>query len=232
MQVSQPPDTVLVGFAEALAGPEAVWSLLRAGWAVTAFTRCGARAALRRDPRVRLVEVPVPEASVAACREAVRRLAAAPELVAMLPLDDAALWLSADLAADLPIPVAGPTGGQARLALDKRLQLQAATLAGFAVPPWRAPDGPESADTPTTRGLPEFPVIVKPALAAVEMGGRLVRGGMVVCQDHRQLDEVLGVPAQTGPRLVQQLVRGVGEGIFGILSDTALVHPARTNGCG
>lgn len=212
MAIADPNGTVLVGFAEALAGPEAVWSLLRAGWSVTAFTRCAARSALRRDRRVQLVEVPAPEVSATACREAVRRLTLTPELVAVLPLDDAAVWLTADLAADLLVPVAGPSGAQARLALDKRLQLRAAADAGFAVPPW------------SEEVAPEFPVVVKPALAAVEVNGRLVRGGMVVCHDQRQLDDVLRVPSVTGPRLVQHLVRGVGEGIFGIVRGNTLLQ--------
>lgn len=201
-----------MGFAESLAGPEAVWSLLREGWSVTAFTRSGARAALHRDPRVRIVDVPAPEASADACREALRWLATAPELIAVLPLDDAALWLTAEIAADLHVPVAGPSGAQARLALDKRLQLRAAAVAGFAVPPWSEP-GEEA---------PDFPVVVKAALAAVEVGGRLVRGGLYRCRDRQELDAVLGVPSKAGPRLIQHLVRGVGEGVFGVFDGSSL----------
>ena len=47
-------EAVLVGFAEAMAAIEATWSLQEAGFRVVAFTRGGAKPALRRVRGVEL----------------------------------------------------------------------------------------------------------------------------------------------------------------------------------
>lgn len=86
-----------------------------------------------------------------------------------MPLDDAAVF-----ACDTGLPadalVAGPRGSQARLALDKREQLHAASAAGFEVPSWieLLPE----ADMPEDWQLP---AMLKPALAAEAVAGRLRR---------------------------------------------------------
>ena len=128
-----PTASVLVGFADALAAPEAVASLLGASHRVTAFARRGRQVALRRLREVEIVDVTAPEDDLAACVGEVTALAAVHELT--MPLDDpAVLLVNRGLPGDAP--VAGPRGVQARLALDKRVQLRAAQVAGFAVPPW------------------------------------------------------------------------------------------------
>jgi hypothetical protein len=66
---------VLTGFAEALAGPETAESLLAAELPVAAFTRRGARPALRRHPRLVLQEVTAPEHDAAATVGEVRAIA-------------------------------------------------------------------------------------------------------------------------------------------------------------
>ena len=53
--------TILVGFAEALSGPEVVWSLADEGFRVMAFARRGHRSALCHSRYVTVHEVTPPE---------------------------------------------------------------------------------------------------------------------------------------------------------------------------
>jgi biotin carboxylase len=200
--------TVLVGFAESLAAIESVWSLRDAGYRVVAFTREGRRPAVAAVRGVRVVPVPSPERDLAACLAAVRALAGAESAATVLPLDDAALLVTDRLAGLLP--VAGPTGSAAALALDKSEQLELAAKAGFAVPETAVLTPGAAAPA----GLPSAgPWMVKCADAEVEREGRLSRpaGGIArtVAEAH-EIAAALGAPA-----LVQRLVGGVGEGIFG-----------------
>src|SRR5690625_3581511 len=91
---SPPQALVLIGFADALAAPEVVFSLCDAGFPVAAFARAGApKPAIARLPIAALVTLPPPEldaaATISSLRAAVEKMAPA----AILPLDDAALWL-------------------------------------------------------------------------------------------------------------------------------------------
>src|SRR5579864_7502229 len=126
---------VLAGFADALAGIESTWCLARDGYEVYAFARRGSRSALGRSRSVGIVDVTPPEEDALACAAEIAAIAGDLGAVAVLPLDDHAVWLC-DRALDAgePTVVAGPTGSFARLALDKREQLKLAESAGFAVP--------------------------------------------------------------------------------------------------
>jgi predicted ATP-grasp superfamily ATP-dependent carboligase len=216
---SAPTGPILVGFADALAGPEAALSLLGAGLRVAAFTRHGSRPALRRHPAVELHAIPAPEqdasAAVAALAELARRLGAA----AVMPLDDASLWLCARAEAELGVPIVGPIGAQAELALDKRRQLELARAAGFSVPETRV-----CASEAELLAVDRFPVIVKPALALAEQDGRLVRGSATVCADGAELAVAAAHWTDRSPRLVQPLVRGCGEGLFGLAAGGDVLH--------
>jgi biotin carboxylase len=200
--------TVLVGFAESLAAVESVWCLRDAGFRVVAFTRDGCRPALTAARDVRVVPVPAPERDLAATLHALRALVAAEAPVAMLPFDDAALLLTDRLTGTRP--VAGPTGPAAALSLDKSEQLELAAKAGFAVPETVVlrPGAARPDELPGTG-----PWMVKCAAAEVERDGRLSRpsGGIA-----RTADEARRIASSFGaPALVQHLVHGVGEGIFG-----------------
>ena len=202
---------VLIGFAEALAAPEAAWSLVDDGFEVLAFTRRGARPALRRSRRVRLVEITAPEQDAA---QAARELSAAVALerpCAVLPLDDASLWLADRALAGTGATIAGATGEQARLALDKSLQLAAARDAGLVVPWTRSIDS--AADLPD---IDEFPVVLKPALALEEHDGRVARGPARVCADRQELEAAARSLRPGRPMLAQPLIAGTGEGLFGL----------------
>ncbi|HEV3323124.1 MAG TPA: hypothetical protein VG147_13165 [Solirubrobacteraceae bacterium] len=229
--------SVLVGFADALAAPEAVASLLGAGHRVTAFARRGRPVALRRLREVAIVEVTAPEHDLAACAEEVAALAAAHELT--MPLDDPAV-LVADRGLPAEAPVAGPRGVQARMALDKRVQLRAAQAAGFAVAPWveLTSDGAgvaavnghrptPGAGEPHALELPtgwEFPAVLKPALAAEEHEGRLRRLAPRPVATEAEAQALLRTWGAATPALVQRWVAGTGAGIFGIADDEGIHH--------
>ena len=184
---------VLIGFADAFAAVESAWSLADAGHQVFAFARRGTSPSLAASRRVRIVPVTAPEDDAAACVadvvNAAHRLGAA----VVLPLDDLAVWV----ADRTGLRVAGATGKEAAFALDKRLQVEAAAAAGFAVPGHSA----------------EGPWIVKAALAAVEQDNRLIRPGGRVAATEAEIARATEELA--GPVLVQQLLTGTGEGVFG-----------------
>ena len=204
-----PRPRVLVGFADALAAIESAWSLLDDGFDVVAFARRGRRPALARVDGVKVVSVTAPEDDVKATLADLSRVVADVRPAAVLPLDDHAVWLVDRLAVDdVTVPVAGPLGRLADLALDKRTQLAAAAEAGLAVP--ATGDG---SGAPPGVG----PWIVKSALAVAERDGRL----------HRPAGARAATPAEVaaavaevaGPALVQPVLHGVGEGVFGLATE-------------
>jgi hypothetical protein len=217
--VSEQRRSVLVGFADALAAPEVAASLLAAGHRVVSFTRRGRTVALRRLRGVELVEVTAPEDDLRACASEVAALADAHDLT--MPLDDQAV-LVCDRGLPPQAPIAGPRGAQARLALDKRIQLRAAEAAGLAVPPW-VEQNPEM----DSLGLPdgcELPVVLKPALAAEEHDGRLRRFAPRLVSSEREATELRQTWGQQTPALAQRWVSGTGAGVFGLADGDAVHH--------
>jgi predicted ATP-grasp superfamily ATP-dependent carboligase len=200
-------ETVLVGFAEAYGAIEATWSLQEAGFRVVAFTRIGEKPALRRVRGVELHEVAAPEQSLERANADVQALASATGAAAYLPLDDGAVWL-ADALEGTDAVVAGPTGRQIEYALDKALQLEAAREAGLPVP---ASQVVESLEDVRPK---EFPAFVKPARALYEVDGRLVRPTGAVVADEAELAALRGADLHP-PLVVQPLLHGTGEGLFG-----------------
>jgi hypothetical protein len=212
-------DTVLVGFADAVAAPEATWSLLDAGFRVVAFGRAGRRSALHHLRGVEVVPVTAPEVDAHRAVEDVIRLAAQVDARAVLPLDDAAVWTIDAAQERIEAPVVGPTGELAALALDKRVQLVGAELCGLSVPP-----------TVTCRtrdqvaALPDEPLILRPALAIREHEGRLVRDRVLRCADAGELARAAESWDEASPLLAQPLIAGRGEGIFGLAGRDGFVH--------
>lgn len=204
------PPRVLIGFAEALAAPEAAWSLLEAGWEVTAFATRGSRPALRRCRAVEIVEVASPRISAQAAVDELCAHLDSGRYAAVLPLNDYAVWL-ADRAAVPHTPVAGATGAQAALALDKRQQLQAAAAAGLSIPPTTVVEDPAA-----LCHLTDWPVVLKPARPVDHRADRLVRDRSFTCADAAQLRAAADAWGGQGPLLAQPLIAGVGEGLFGL----------------
>lgn len=201
---------VLIGFAEAVASPEVVFSLRTAGHKVSAFAR-RADLPLARLPLEDLHVLPAPEQDSVAAIKALLTLMAGPRAPdAVLPLDDPGLWLITDALGEDP-RIVGAKGDQAAIALDKKRQIAAAKRAGLSVPPTDVIGEP--GDLPSKLPLP---AIVKPAMAIETQDGRLVKGTTVYLTSQTQ-DATAAVSRaiETGAALVQPLTPGVGEGVFG-----------------
>jgi predicted ATP-grasp superfamily ATP-dependent carboligase len=207
--------TVVIGFAEAMAAVEAAWSLIAAGFDVVAFTRRGTKPPLRFVRQVLLHEVCPPEDDAFRAVDDVERLLCSIGRSVLLPLDDHALWVCGRVKAADVVLAGGPVAAL-EYALDKSLQLEAAAKAGFLVPPT------EVAQSLSGLEWDIFPLIVKPARALYESEGKLVRPTGTVCADEEELQQASKEPWQP-PILVQPLVRGVGEGLFGHVSPGGVV---------
>jgi biotin carboxylase len=190
-----------------MAAIETAWSLQGAGFRVIAFRRAGQRPAVRHVRGITLYDVPAPEVDALGTIRAVESLVQTLRPAAILPLDDHAVWVCSRLD-DLEVPVAGPTGAAAELTLDKSIQVAAAERAGLPVLATQVLDDPREA------GPVGSPVIVKSARPVCEIGGALIRPTAVVCADDRELARAAEQDWH-GPVLVQPLIHGVGEGVFG-----------------
>jgi len=114
--------------------------------------------------------------------------------------------------------VAGPTGRAAELSLDKKLQVEAAQAAGLSVP---ATTVLESV-APLDLAAEDYPVVVKPARALYEQDGRLVRPTGKVAANEAELASIFEGELHP-PLLVQPLVHGTGEGLFGHATEHGVV---------
>lgn len=197
-----------MGFAEAMAAVETAWSLQQAGYRVYAFRRAGRKAALRHVRGVNLYDVPAPEQDARATVRAVASLLADLRPAALLPLDDHSLWVCHQLEKEAGVKIAGATEAAVEYALDKGLQVAQAEQAGIPVPPTQVLSDPREA------GAIDAPVIVKAARAVCEADGGLVKPSAMVCAGEADLEQA-SARAWHGPVLVQPLIRGVGEGLFG-----------------
>jgi hypothetical protein len=205
-----------MGFADALAAPEVAISLQGAGYRVVSFSRRGRPVALRRLRGVEIVEVTSPEDDFEACVGEVAASAGAYDVT--MPLDDRAV-LVCDRALATDALVAGPRGAQAELALDKRLQLRLAGDSGLSVPAWSEFD-PEV-------GLPagwQLPVVLKPALAAQLVAGRLQRHSPRLVATREAFEELRRTWGSETPAIVQQWVQGEGRGVFGLAEHGSVHH--------
>jgi hypothetical protein len=212
--------TVLVGFAEALSAPEAVWSLVDAGFKVVAFTRRGKPSALRYSRHVTCHEICAPELSIEAASSDLRRLMvslissdSAPARI-LFPLDDKALFLCGKLEREDGWIFAAPQREGIDLALSKRLQLKAARSAGFNVPNTLvARTGKEIVHFSKTVC---FPIFLKPAECVSINEGRAISLRTWICSSSGELDCAIAQWAERGPLIVQPFIAGTGEGIFGL----------------
>ena len=214
---------VLIGFADSLAAIESAWCLSDEGFEVHAFARRGSRPALARSRMARVVDITPPEQDTYRCAADLAAIAREMGPAVVLPMDDHAVWLcdhvfservpAAEPNGTSPVIVAGPMGRSASLALDKREQLLCAAAAGFAVP--------TSRDAAREQPLGEGPWMVKPALAVELRGGKLHRPVGRVAATHAHIQDA--VVAIGGPVIVQPLLTGIGEGIFGLATAGGMV---------
>jgi hypothetical protein len=213
---------VLIGFADALAAIESAWSLVDDGFEVHAFARRGTRPAIARSKSVRVIDITPPEQDADRSAADLTAVLAQMSPAVVLPLDDHAIWLcdrvaaaqssGADQDVASKVTVAGPVGRSASLALDKRLQLRRAEAAGLQVPATRD----AASEQPSGPG----PWMVKPALAAQLRGGTLHRPGGRVASSYQEVRDAAA--AIGGPAIVQPLIAGTGEGVFGLATDSGI----------
>jgi predicted ATP-grasp superfamily ATP-dependent carboligase len=139
-------------------------------------------------------------------------------VAALLPLDDAAVWLCSQTTSQSGWLLAGPRGSTATLALDKSLQNHAARTAGLQVPETTCAATPEDVLSRTNH----LPLILKPAKAAFVCGDRLRKGRNWICADHEELERAVAEWGGAWPMLVQPFIEGIGEGIFGLATDDGI----------
>lgn len=212
----------MIGFAESLAAPETAWSLRDAGHEVKAFTRAGEKPPLRRARGIELVEVAAPEEDA---DRAVAEIAAALDGAdVLLPLDDEALALSERAIAGTQVRLAGPTGSNVEVALDKRRQIELAEHSGFGVPTTTV--FASVAETRSATSSLPFPGIVRPARALMFEDRRLVHPRAALYADSSELDSALSSISPQAPLLVQPWLRGTSEGFFGLATPDGIAAPS------
>jgi hypothetical protein len=205
---------VLIGFGEALAAPEVAWSLLDAGFKVCVFTRNGKRAPIAHCRNIEVVSLVSPEEDAFETVEALIHLVCEGGFSTIMPLDDKSIWACDQVSRRAPVRVVGPTGSLANLALDKRAQLQLASDCRFSVPQTRSIDTAEQ-----LLDIENLPVILKPALAVNLEQQQLVKHSNRVCTEKEQLKTYASQWRQEYPLIAQPVLRGVGEGLFGLSAD-------------
>ncbi len=209
-----------MGFAEALAAPETVWSLVDDGFHVVAFTRKGRVSALRHSRHVVCHEICPPEVNLQTSLSDLRSLmdsvcAKADSFPRILfPLDDKAVWLGSKVKLMDEWLLAGPSGVSAELALNKCVQTQVAREAGFEVP--KTLLARSAAEVFNFSADESFPIILKPAECVPVRQGRLQECRKFVCASGEELERAVAEWGERVPLLVQPFIAGTGEGVFGL----------------
>ena len=171
--------------------------------------RAGRRPALAASRFVRVVPIPAPEDGVEASVDALRALVAAEQPAAILPLDD--LGTGSPTVSMGPVPVAGPTGALTRIALDKREQLvldRQGRLRRTA--DGRAERRRPAGDPRTASGRGSSSAPSPPCWTATGSAGP------AAASPARWPTFPSCTVRSPRPPLVQPVIDGVGEGLFGI----------------
>lgn len=216
---------VVVGFAEALAAPEVVWSLVDDGFDVVAFARKGKASALRHSRHVTCHEIQAPDAGVEKSVNDLQNLLhslesshAGPRF--LFPMDDTAVWLCNQLAPSEKWVLAGPTGTNAELTLNKCHQTRAAEQAGFNVP--KTIVARTAADIFNYADSQSLPIILKAAECIPVVDGKVVSCRKWICADRSELERAVAEWKERVPLLVQPFILGTGEGVFGLATPTGI----------
>jgi len=209
--------TIIIGFAEALSAPEVVWSLVDNSFDVVVFSRRGSNSPLRRSKKIKISEVCPPETNVTHTISDLKNIINCFTPNIIMPLDDRAVWICDKIAASVNTKNAGPIGMQADLALDKRLQIDAAERAGLRIIPTHNVSNPEDLSK-----INDFPVLLKPAISIVEADQKLISGRHYRCTSKSELMNVTKTWTGTYPMVAQPIISGIGEGIFGLSTDTGV----------
>ena len=205
---------ILIAFGDALSAPEVVWSLLDSGYRVVVLARYGSRFMLCRCNKIELVWITAPELDAQQSVDDIIDYLNNGQIAAMMPLDDSSIWLCDQINSISGLQVLGPTGKQVGLAVDKRLQIEAAKNTGISLPDTQVLYEPKDANN-----LGRFPLILKPAMAIENSHGKLRKGRMFLCADKNELEYNIESWQGDYALLAQPLYQGTGEGIFGIATD-------------
>jgi len=212
--------TVLVGFAEALAAPEVVWSLVDAGFRVIAFARRGRASALRHSRYAICHDICAPESSIQQSLSELQSLVnsvgslTASDPLIVFPLDDKAVWLCSKLKTSNSWLLAGPSGPCADLALRKHLQVAAAREAGFKVPNTALVRKAE--DLADFTEAEKFPIILKADECVPVVQDRVYSCRKWICANRSELERAVDEWNEHVPLLAQGFITGIGEGVFGL----------------
>jgi predicted ATP-grasp superfamily ATP-dependent carboligase len=212
--------TILVGFAEAIAAPEVVWSLVDDDFRVVAFARRGRASALRHSRYVECHEICPPEVDLEASLSDLQSLMAflnedgCTAQPILFPLDDKAVWLGSRVKLERGWLLAGPSGANAELALNKCLQIQMAKDAGLPVP--KTVLARSAQDLFTLSASESFPVILKPAECVPVREGRVRSCRTWICANPHELEHAIAEWGERVPLLLQPFIVGTGEGVFGL----------------
>lgn len=211
--------TVVTVFAEALSAPEVVWSLLDAGFNVTSIARRGRGSALRHSRKVACHEICPPEQDMAqALRDMVSVLNSFGDRrndpILLFPLDDTALWMCSELAANASWILVGPGKSSADLALNKHQQTRLACEVGFKVPETGVASSIDQAIALADQI--GFPLVLKPVECTPVRNGRKIARRTRICANANEFEAVLREWNESIPVLLQKYIIGVGEGVFGL----------------
>lgn len=212
--------TVLVGFAEAMASPEVVWSLVDGGFRVVAFARRGRASALRYSHHVVCHEICPPEVDLEASLFDLQSILASMDGKVddtqriLFPLDDKAVWLSSRIKLENGWILAGPSGPNAELALNKCLQIQIARDAGFDVP--KTVIARNAREVFAFTASESFPIILKAAECVPIWQGRAHNCRKWICANPAEFEHAMAEWGERVPLLVQPFIGGTGEGVFGL----------------
>jgi hypothetical protein len=213
---------ILLAFADALAGPEAFFSLSAAGFDVDVLVRRDRPLPIlaRRLPVRQVHQVTAPETSLERCLDDLRALDRS-QWVAAIGIDDIALrLLGGDERVLGPLPLASAHGDQAAFALDKARQIEMARSAGFAVP-----EAGEIVVPADAARIENFPAILRPRHAIMIRDGRILKQPVhfLMTADDRVTVQARLKETEL-PLIAQPLVRGIGEGLFGFATARGMVN--------
>ncbi len=212
--------TVLVGFAEASAAPETVWSLVDAGFRVVAFARKGRASALRHSKHVICHDICPPEVnlqdSLSDLQSLMDSLGAPvdPAERVLFPLDDKGVWLCSRVRIENGWIIAGPRGAQAELALNKCIQIRLAQESLFNVP--HTGMARSASEVLEFSASQPFPIILKAAECVPVWQGRVHSCRKWICANRLELERALTEWGERVPLIIQSFVTGTGEGVFGV----------------
>ena len=203
-----------------MSAPEVAWSLVDEGFGVVAFARKGRASALRHSRHVTCYEICPPESdlqrSLSDLISLIDSFGIASDSVPriLFPVDDKAVWLCSRVPLRNEWLLAGPSGANADLALNKCIQIQRAQEAGFNVPKTQLARTAE--DVLSFCANESFPIILKAAEVVPTWQGRLYSCRKWICANTGELERAIAEWGEHTPLLVQPFIVGTGEGVFGL----------------